>query len=220
MFIPEGYVSVTLAIDDLSSAWFFDTDSPLSWAREALGEALANEKLHAFGIADSTGKLIHISPGYWRTSKAREFMEGSLDNQFLKNLEAYPDERVLPIIPKVTLQELFPEMNYSDATSPTVWPEGYKQQVADTSAPNAEPDSGSVVPSHNLGGRPSKFDWDAFWVEVARYVGRNGIDPDCRTACQQHMEDWTATKWKEAPQKSTIRSKLVKVFTAPITIKE
>lgn len=58
------------------------------------------------------------------------------------------------------------------------------------------------------GGRPPSYDWEAFWIEVVHYAAKNALDKMHRPELQQHMEKWTAEKWRNSPDQATIRNKL------------
>jgi hypothetical protein len=219
MFIPDGYVSVRAAINRLDAAWSEQGKSFSPWdAGEAIGTALASEKLRCFGIIDVKGVLKEVPSNHWLTSEGQRFID--FGENVIKSIGGRATFDILPIIPETDLSEKFPEGGFSDANPPTVWPEEFMQETETSAAPSTEFGSVPEGPAKNRGGRPLKFDWDAFWVEVVRFVDSNGIDPEFRTECQKHMELWTARKWAEPPSENTIRDKLAKVFTAPITIKE
>jgi len=65
----------------------------------------------------------------------------------------------------------------------------------------------------NLGGRPPKFTWDAFWCHIVEIANTpDGLPPD-RTELQRHMMDWCAEQWGDAaPSDSTVREKLAKLY--------
>jgi hypothetical protein len=51
-----------------------------------------------------------------------------------------------------------------------------------------------------------KYDWDAFWREVARSILFDGV-PESQAAFVRRMLDWFDTRG-EAPDPSTIKKKL------------
>lgn len=63
----------------------------------------------------------------------------------------------------------------------------------------------------NLGGRPTKFAWDDFWVEIVRIAELDNLPPT-RAELQRHMIDFCAERFGDnAPEERTIRDKLKKI---------
>ena len=59
------------------------------------------------------------------------------------------------------------------------------------------------------GGRPAKFDWDAFDQEVVRFA----LTPDgfeTRHQLMTHMQDWCSRKWDEQPDPETVRRRVAR----------
>jgi hypothetical protein len=76
-------------------------------------------------------------------------------------------------------------------------------------------DLGLTAPTRkNKGGRPAKFTWDLFWIEIVRIALLDGELPG-QTEMQKRMLDWTAENWPEEPQESEIRKRLSKLFNTP-----
>jgi hypothetical protein len=76
--------------------------------------------------------------------------------------------------------------------------------------PPAEPAEDN---SHHSGGRPPKFDWDLFWVEVAHYAALNDLPSEDRPALYKHMMDYCSKIWGDCtPADSTVRAKLAKLY--------
>ena len=67
---------------------------------------------------------------------------------------------------------------------------------------------------HIVGGRPAKYDWEAFWIEVALYADLNDLKPEYRSELQSHMRDWCDKTWVSAPDDATIRARLQRLFGA------
>jgi hypothetical protein len=61
-------------------------------------------------------------------------------------------------------------------------------------------------------GRPAKFDWDSFWIEVCRFLLDEG-PPDTQAKFVKHMQDWASTRFLEEPSEPTIRRKLSRLWT-------
>ena len=218
MFIPEGYVSVGDAIARLEHAWLEEGKIISPWdAAEAVGVALASKKLRCFGVVDEKGVLIEIPNSHWLTSEGRQII--ARPTARITSIGGKSTYGIVPIVPEIDFGEQFPEGRYPNAKPPAIWPEGYKTEGGDLPTLIEGGELASIAPAKNKGGRPVEHDWDAFWIEVVRFVFNHGFEKQDRTACQKHMEDWTAEKWKNPPGESTIRGKLAKLFVAPVTIK-
>ena len=74
------------------------------------------------------------------------------------------------------------------------------------------------APRRAPGGKPVLHDWDAFWIEVARYMASKDLrDASAgRGKLQQHLERWCArnmaTDMKPGPSNATIRKKLQRLY--------
>ena len=217
MYIPEGYVSVHDAIKRLDVNWLKQGElTSTRDAQNAIGIGLASQKLRCFGIVDEKGVLVEIPSNHWRTSEGREIIENA--GSLIASIGGKATHPILPIILEIDFGRLFPNVGDQSAKPPTIWPEGYENNDGDLPPAIKKEQLVLIAPQKNKGGRQEKYDWDAFWVEVVRFVDIHGLEPDYRVDCQKHMETWTATNWKEAPGKSTIRNKLLKLFAAPVTI--
>jgi hypothetical protein len=64
------------------------------------------------------------------------------------------------------------------------------------------------------GGRPPKYDWDAFWIEIAIYAALNNLEEGHRSELQTHMMKWAAEHWADPPEDATIRGRLRKLYEA------
>src|SRR4051794_5920971 len=64
------------------------------------------------------------------------------------------------------------------------------------------PDPSFIKPTpskrKNLGGRPPKFNWDAFWCHIVEIANTPDGLPD-RAELQRHMMDWCAEQWDDTP---------------------
>jgi len=58
-----------------------------------------------------------------------------------------------------------------------------------------------------------KFDWDGFWVEVCRRVHDDGI-PTTQAEMVRAMQDWFDTQGTTAPDQSTIKKKVSRLWKA------
>jgi hypothetical protein len=69
------------------------------------------------------------------------------------------------------------------------------------------PDTAGVVVATqqkpNLGGRPTKYDWEAFLIEAQRLEWDGGIQS--RAHLCEHMAEWVATHWSDPPSERCLR---------------
>jgi hypothetical protein len=68
-----------------------------------------------------------------------------------------------------------------------------------------------VVPS-NKGGRPPKFNYDGFWIELCLKI-RDPAVYFTERELVRHMIDWAAQYWEKPPSEQTIREKVKKLIT-------
>lgn len=66
--------------------------------------------------------------------------------------------------------------------------------------------------SKNRGGRPRKYDWDAFYTEVIRLANTPDGLPDERSELNQHMKDWCATNFLTQPDELDIRNRIRQIL--------
>ena len=74
--------------------------------------------------------------------------------------------------------------------------------------PDADQNAAASRANSSRRGAPPRHDWEAFWREVARYVDKNGMEPERRTEVQQSMAKWVAEHWASVPDDATIRARL------------
>lgn len=60
----------------------------------------------------------------------------------------------------------------------------------------------------NRGGRPPKWDWDAFNAEVVRIANTPDGLPERRSDLMHKMLDWCSEHWGDAPAESVVRDRL------------
>ena len=232
MLIPTGYIKITDAVDQIEMEALFSPNvqsvhievenaSERQIAVREIGKLLVDGLVEAFFICFRTGHLGTVPLEYWRTPESVNVLHGKTKGGLIWELEGCEYYPVVPILPEPTLSKLFPDSGFMENNMPVVWPEGWKFSPKQSQLDDAS-SAASVLPvqTKNVGGRPLKFDWDDFWIEVVRFVADSGLADDARVECQKHMLSWTAKKWDTPPAESTIRQKLVKVFSVPINIKK
>jgi hypothetical protein len=69
----------------------------------------------------------------------------------------------------------------------------------------------------NKGGRPPKYDWDAFTRELVRIANDDGLPTDRsggvdRAAIQRQMLNWCGENWLDMPAESVVRERLSKIL--------
>ena len=80
--------------------------------------------------------------------------------------------------------------------------------------PMATATTTKVEPRRAAGGAPPKHNWDAFWIQVSIWTEQWGFGEDDRPRLQKHLEAWTAERFCNPPDPSTIRKKLAQLYQA------
>ena len=62
-------------------------------------------------------------------------------------------------------------------------------------------------------GAPPKYDWDGFWIEACRHIHDDGIPPT-QAAMVRDLLDWFDENGTAAPDQSTIKKKVSKLWKA------
>lgn len=60
-------------------------------------------------------------------------------------------------------------------------------------------------------GRNPKYDWDAFFAEIAVRADLDNL-PDTQAELEKDMANWCLNEWGEQPSESTIRSKISPIY--------
>ena len=63
------------------------------------------------------------------------------------------------------------------------------------------------------GGRPPKYDWEAFLTEAGRYLYVEG-QPGSKSAFVEIMAQWCLNTWGDEPSASTIKAKISPLYDA------
>lgn len=63
-------------------------------------------------------------------------------------------------------------------------------------------------------GRPRKYDWDRFYVELAVKADLDGL-PDAQAACEQWAQTWFEKIYTDSPAVSLIREKVAPIYSHP-----
>ena len=75
---------------------------------------------------------------------------------------------------------------------------------------------GVAVKPRKKGGRPEKYDWDEFWIEVARIANLPDGLPERQGELVRHMLDWCAQTWEEIPGETTVKDRIRRLYTQAI----
>lgn len=62
------------------------------------------------------------------------------------------------------------------------------------------------------GGRPPKYKWDEFYLELIRLANTPDGLPEKQADLERHMAEWCALAWGQEPAPSVIRSKLAPLY--------
>jgi hypothetical protein len=77
--------------------------------------------------------------------------------------------------------------------------------------PESKP-SGNTV---DVGGRPMKFDWDAFWIELVRIADMpDGLDQETQSSLVKKMLDWCGEHWMDSPGETTVKNRIRRLLKA------
>jgi hypothetical protein len=63
-------------------------------------------------------------------------------------------------------------------------------------------------------GRPRKYDWDSFYVEIAVLADLDGM-PETQADLERLMADWCNENWEDQPSESMVRSKISSIYNHP-----
>jgi hypothetical protein len=66
----------------------------------------------------------------------------------------------------------------------------------------------------NRGGRPPKYDWEAFFVEITVRADLDSL-PNTQAELERDMAEWCFDAWGEQPAESVIRDKISRIFKHP-----
>ena len=61
------------------------------------------------------------------------------------------------------------------------------------------------------GGRPRKWNWDAFWCELAGIVHEDGL-PEVQARLVERMQQWFVDKYDEHPHESDIKKRVTMLY--------
>jgi hypothetical protein len=170
----------------------------ISDARSLILDALADERLVAEGIPDDRRlDFEKMQPGWWLTW---DLDRGLFNFDFDLRLPHLTEPRIKTII---NCDESWAR-RVVDGTKFVYHSVRIKRQAVRELV--------HVPRRKNAGGRSFKFDWDGFWVEIARIAELDGL-PD-RSSLRCHMIEFTST-WPEQPDESEIRKRLSLLYGQP-----
>jgi hypothetical protein len=176
-----------------------------------VGPLLASGKIRAAGI-DNRGELVWIPSSTWRVRIRAHNCTGSNFEQALCGMQIFVrgmtggERRCIPLL---TEADFYSIMGITDTPTPM------SVKPLDITSPPVSPKPPPIAeqPRRNPGGRQAKHDWDAFWIEVARYAVKHHMEEKHRPELQKHMEQWTGKISLDPPDEATIRKKLSDLFT-------
>jgi hypothetical protein len=70
---------------------------------------------------------------------------------------------------------------------------------------------GSADPPRNRGGRPVKWPWEAFWLEVLTIVHGEGL-PEIQEDLVKRMQQWFVDTHGDHPSDSQVRGRISKLY--------
>ena len=108
----------------------------------------------------------------------------------------------------------------SESELETYFEQSRPEAAADSEASNsAIPDSapatqsGSSGPAVATGGRPPKWDWEAFWVRLCVMIHNDGV-PETQAELVRKLQDWFGKTQGDMPHESEIKKRVSKLFRA------
>jgi hypothetical protein len=70
---------------------------------------------------------------------------------------------------------------------------------------------GAADPSRSRGGRPARWDWEAFWLELAVIVHEHGL-PEVQNDMARRMQQWFVDTYGDHPADSQIKVRISKLY--------
>ena len=77
----------------------------------------------------------------------------------------------------------------------------------------SKPMADSIAPSKNRGGRPQKYDWDQFTMEIIRIANAPDGLPETRAKLTELMLQWFADNFGEEPAESSVKTRISKIYS-------
>ena len=81
-------------------------------------------------------------------------------------------------------------------------------------APNSSRPPERTQETRPAGGRPSKYIWDDFFIEVIRIANTPDGLPEKQSALEKHMMSWCQQHWAESIGESTVRERVRRIYRA------
>ncbi|WP_146201963.1 hypothetical protein [Teichococcus aestuarii] len=199
-----------------------------AWATaflEELERSLSWGELQAVGVDVRSEDFLYIPSGAWRLQVSRRSpqsmqpIEVSQFNAVRDGMTVYLSAYFGPEVrAAVSLHALLAWAGAENLPEPpTIVPQDRKAlSVASSAQTKSSPEaSASAEPSAATvpkGGRPAKWDWDAFWVEVVRLANTPDGLPETQAELHRIMMDWCMNSWNNTPADSEIRKRLSRVY--------
>ena len=208
MFLPTGYIAVADAIE--AEQYFLnevDHDRDVADTIYDLGVALAGGHLESFGWDIETGEVFPLPKDVWCRRNSQALMERRL--QFIE-FESLSRSR--PFVIVLELTSLSRRYSPSDLFRSCI----PKFDVTHWDLSPPEMTVGIEASALNKGGRPEKFKWEEFWIEVALFADINNLTTETGdwSPLRKHMQEWVSAKWKVWPDPSQINKKLAVLVSA------
>jgi hypothetical protein len=183
----------------------------LDEALTAVTEAVRVGKLDAWALQDTPKGELDPSAVYARVPPSVLFNDMVALTE-LGSIGADPDH---PIAIFKYRGPRYREVRFRSEDVLALWPampaEG--QAVAPLVTSKSDTPPSAVTPSpRGAGGAPVRYDWDAFWIELAIWTENNGLEEFDRSRLHRHMVVWAARQWSDPPDESTIRGKLKRFY--------
>ncbi len=197
-FVPSGYLSLGDAVAAAGKAQQ-RFDQTVGWLRDRLWSGVIPAV-----VLVASGAAYPMPPHIWGSDSAPAIFKTG-------NVEFQPETygwrlgpTVAPLKGRVLIQQEHLDRALSGENTPP-------QETPEHSAAG-----GVAVKPRKKGGRPEKYDWDEFWIEVARIANLPDGLPERQGKLVRDMLDWCAKTWEEIPGETTVKDRIRRLYTQAI----
>jgi len=212
MPVPYGYTAAFQIINKIWNYVYEDLEQ-YPWLRPDLIEkvivsALVGGRISAVEWDIEQGQQYPISQDFWLKPAALEVF--SISEPKLLLLPAKGKGRArksLILIEDKAVDELMSEFIKSSNPDEVYFLEEQSEAVQKLLAEINSEDVGSTQ-QRNRVGRPTHYDWDKFWIEVAMYAAREDLTKDDWRKFAKHMREWCFENFSDGFDKTNINKKI------------
>lgn len=190
--------------DELTRLWQEEMEAARRYRKawSQFRQVLHSERVSGFVLSKS-GSMHPIRAYQWAADDAWNMLKNGRTKVVVGGGYSTSEAEGWVIISESDLESYF-KPGQSD-TAPVL---EQARQVAAHAAPSVSTES-RVAP----GGRPQKWDWDAFWVRLCLIIHNDGI-PETQAELVRKLQDWFGTTHGDMPHESDIKKRVSKFFRA------